>query len=147
MLKDAENEFSSKQVITSTARSTNVIKLGPTGTPVGASQALTRDIAGGKTIPILCQVVEDFATGDAATLKVDLETDDDEAFGSAKNVYASAVIAAATLVVGYEFLIDWIPKGTDEDYLSLNYTVGTGTFTAGKIDAAIVAARQGGIGS
>ncbi len=147
MIKDAENEFSADQAITATARSTNHIDLGASGTPPGGAQALTRDIGQGKPIPILCEVVEAFTAAGAATLTVDAETDDNTGFSSAKNVWSSGAIAKATLVVGYQFLIYYVPRSTDERYFGLNYTVATGPFTAGKINAGIVASLQGGIGS
>ena len=39
---------------------------------------------------------------------------------------------------GYQVKLDYIPRGTDERYLRLNYAVATGPFTAGTIKAGVV---------
>lgn len=136
MIFDKTTLLSDQQAITASAVSTNVINLGP----VAAS--IIRDIGKGKPIPLLIQITEQFAAAGAGTLTVSLEVDDNEAFASAKTVWTSPAIAKATLKPGYVIVPEYIPRGTDELYLRLNYTVATGPMTAGKIVAGVTAGNQ-----
>lgn len=140
MLSDALGTLSNSQAVTASAASTNYIDLGATGTPPLHSVALARDIGRGPRVPIRIQVTEDFATLD--TLTVALQVDDNSSFSTPKTVLSSGAIALASLVAGYAFNLDYIPKGTDERYMRLYYTVGGSNATAGKIWAAIVEANQ-----
>lgn len=140
MLLDAQALFSDSQVVTSTAASTNLIDLGTPGTPIRAAQALTPDLGAGIPIPILVQVDIDFAGG--TSIAVGLEMDTTAAFGSATVLFLSAAIVTATLVAGYEFLINWIPTGVVEQFLRLNYTVVGSMTGGGAITAGLVSARN-----
>lgn len=142
MILSSQSILSDDQAITATAASTNIIDLTATGTPVKGAAALTRDIGKGTPIPILIQATEAFTAAGAATLTIDLEVDDNSSFSSATTVWTSGAIGKATLVQGYEALIDYLPKGVDEQYMRLNYTVATGPMTAGKITAGIVAGKE-----
>lgn len=123
MINDLTNQFSSKQAITATAASTNVIDLG-----------VSRDIGKGFKVPLLVQVNESF---DALTsLTVTIQTDTDEAFGTAVNL-TEQTIALADLVSGAQFGFQIVPTGTQR-YLRLNYTVTGGAPTTGTITAGIV---------
>ncbi len=131
MIIDLENSFSNDQDLAQTAAaydSTNIIKL-----PANSAH--------GNPLRILVQVTETFTSGGAATLAVDLETDDNEAMASPVNLYTGTAIALATLAAGYRFMIDFVPRG-DEGYLRLEYTIGTATTTAGKITAGIIYDEQ-----
>jgi hypothetical protein len=134
MILDKQNLFSDQQAITASAASTNQIDLGATGTPTYAAAALKSDL-GISNVPVLIQVTETFAT--LTSLAVSVQTDNDPAFGSPKTVVASAAVAAAELKAGYRFPIVWVPRGTDERYLRLSYTVAGTNATAGKITAGI----------
>jgi len=137
MIFDTKLEFSDDQAITATAVSTNVIDLGAAGTVYGAAAALAPDIGKGNPIPLLIQVTEVFNT--LTSLQVTVEVDDNAAFSSAKIIAASRDILLADLVVGMRSELEFVPRGTDERYVRLRYTV-TGTNpTTGKIAAAIVA--------
>lgn len=142
MLTDALGTFSNQQAITASAASTSSVDLGATGTPKpGHTTALTRDIGPGNPVEIVCIVTETFAT--LTSLKVALQVDGDTAFGSATTVYESEAIAAATLVAGYKFNIPrFVPRGTNERYAQLLYTVAGSNATAGKIFAAVTEATQ-----
>lgn len=142
MIFDAQNTFSDQQAITVTAPSTNTIDFSATGKPVGAAANLRRDMGRGKMVPLRAQVTEAFLAAGAGTLTVELQTDDNDAFSSAKTVWTSGAIGKATLVPGYVFALDYLPRGTDERYARLNFTVATGPFTAGKITAGVVAATE-----
>ena len=131
MIIDKELELSDAQALTATAVSTNVIDLG-----------VDRDMGKGEPVPITVEVqtILDSA-GDAATLVVTLETDDNEAFASAATVWTSGTIAEATLVAGYKFAINYLPR-ENERYLRLVYTVAVEDFTSGNIDAYIGTVEQ-----
>lgn len=122
MILDQNLILSDAQAVTASAASTNVIDL-----------AVSRDIGPGYEVPLLIQVVEDFAT--LTSLTIDVQTDDASNFGSAVTL-ASQTIAVANLKAGTKTAIQCIPAGTKR-YLRLNYTVTGSNATAGKITAGI----------
>lgn len=140
MIFDSTNLFSDAQAITDTAASTNVIDLGATDTPKHAVNAITRDLGKGRPIDLRIQVVEDFAT--LTSLKVGVQTDSAEGFGSAVTVLESPAVVAASLLAGYVFPIQWVPRGTLSRYVRLYYTVAGTTATAGKVTAGFVFASE-----
>lgn len=142
MLFDNQSLLSDAQAVTASAASTNVIDLGDTGRVYGNTVDVTRDIGKGLGIPLLVQVVEAFAAGGAATLTVALQVDDNEAFASPKTVWTSPAITKADLVPGFVVVPEYIPRGTDERYMRLYYTVATGPMTAGKIMAGVTMGNQ-----
>jgi hypothetical protein len=73
-------------------------------------------------------------------LQVTLQTDDDEAFGSAVNLVSSAAVPAATLIAGYQFALSTLPRHLQR-YSRLNYTV-TGAPTAGAVTAGLALDRK-----
>ena len=129
MIFDSTNKFSTKQAVTATAVSTNVIDLGVS----------KRDIGNGEVIPLFIGVEEEFAG--LTSVVVTVQTDDAEGFGSAVNVLQTGVIPVADLVAGYQFNINTVPLGVLGRYVRLNYTV-AGTGTAGTISAGITAGNQ-----
>lgn len=134
MILDKENLFSEDQAITVTAVSTNVIDLGADN----ARNQLDNE----KNAEVLCQVTTAFSGG--TSVKASLYADDDEAFGSAVLVQESAVIAAASLVAGYQFKLGkGLPRlgAADKRYLRMTYTV-VGTFSAGKVMAGLIFDKQ-----
>lgn len=136
MIFDQQTLLSDAQAITATAVSTNVIDLGPIKT------GIVRDIGKGKQIPLLIQVTEQFTAAGAGTLTVSLQVDDNEAFSSAKTVWTSPALALATLKPGFIVIPEYIPRGTDERYMRLNYVVATGPMTAGKVTAGVTMGNQ-----
>ena len=132
MFVDNNLVMSDAQVITARAAtpSTNVIDLGVTG----------RNIR--NDCKVICRVVgEDFdSVGDAVTLTVAFQTDDDVAFGSATTLWTSATLAQATVVAGYTIFEADLSNYDDklERYIRFTYTCGTANATKGKIDAFIV---------
>lgn len=126
-----DNLLSNAQAITATAVSTNIHDLGPL--------RITRDIGKGKPIPLLIQVVEAF--NNLTSLTVALQVDDNSAFSSAKTVWSSTIVLA-DLKAGRVVVPEFITRGTDEQFLRLNYTV-TGTApTTGKITAGVTMGNQ-----
>ena len=126
MRLDNQAIFSDTQEITSEAVSTNVVKMAST------DNGLT-EVAFGTPIPLLIQVVEDFAGLTALTVEV--QTASDEDFTDAVTL-VSAEAELSDLVAGYKFPIISVPKG-NLGYMRINYTP-TGTATAGAITAGIV---------
>jgi len=136
MILDNETLFSDAQAVTATAASTNIIDLAPIGA------GIVRDIGPGKAIPVVVQVVTDFTAAGSATMVVALQTDDNSSFSSAKTVVQTAAIPVADLKAGYQFYLDWVPRGTNERFVRLNYTVATGPMTAGAVTAGITVGHQ-----
>lgn len=139
MIFDNELLLSDDQAITATAASTNYWDRGATGTPVRAVGPLSSDAGKGNDIPVSIVVTETF--NNLTSLKVDLQVDNDSAFGSPKTVQ-STVVLAADLVQGKKVPPMEIPEGTDERYVRLNYTVTGVAPTTGKVNAGVVADIQ-----
>lgn len=152
MLLDKNNLFSIAQDL---AKANAVylsdfsIDTGPTGTiPAmfqSPGQTGLRRVGAGEAKECIIQVVTSFTTGAGGTLKVDLVMADDAALTSNLTVLdSSPVIAAATLVAGYRFAV--AAKLPDDlllkRYIGLQYTIGTGAMTAGKITAGLVFDKQ-----
>lgn len=130
MILDSTLKFSADQAVTDTAVSTNVIDLGVSG----------RDIGIGETVPLRVSVTESFAT--LTSLTVAVETSDTENFASSEVVIQTGAVPVASLVNGYVFNINEVPKGVVGRYMRLNYTVTGTTATAGAITAGITAGNQ-----
>lgn len=130
MILDSTLKFSSDQAVTVTAVSSNVIDLGVSG----------RDIGVGEAVPLRIEVTESFAT--LTSLTVAVQTSEDEAFTSPEVVVQTGAVPVASLVDGYVFNINAVPKGVTGRYMRLNYTVAGTTATAGKIVAGITAGNQ-----
>lgn len=138
MLFSAEQTFSESQVVTADAASTNIIDLGATGTVLGAPAAQVRDVGKGRPIPIVVQLVAD-ATGTSPTLDVTLEVDTVENFASPTIVARSEQLAGGS--AGDRISLFWLPEGTNQRYLRLNYDTG-GTSPSYTLTAGIVMADQ-----
>lgn len=129
MILDSQTLFSNAQAITADAGSTNQIDL----SPIASSVIL--DIGPGNPVPLFIQVVETFNT--LTSLTVSVQVDNDSAFGSPTTVVSTAAIPLASLVAGYKFNLDFVPRLTNERYMRIFYDV-TGTNpTLGKITAGI----------
>lgn len=129
MIIDKQLTYSEEQAITTTADSTNVINHG---------QA---NVNTGEPVELLLQVEDTFTSGGATTLTVSLVTSVDEAFTAPVTLVTTAAIAKATLVRGYQLPLSFLPAQVLQ-FTKLVYTVATGPFTAGKINAGLVLARQ-----
>ena len=131
---DHENIFDQAANITVTRKSTKALDL----------NRAAQDIGEGEEITIRVAVVTAFTAVGAATLKIALVTDDNEALTSPMVLDdQGAVIPVASLVVGFEQLITIPPSPVVKRWLGLVYTVANGPMTAGAIDAAIVESVQG----
>ena len=85
------------------------------------------------------QVQTAFVSGDSATLTIALQCDGDSAFGSVKTLFTSAAFAVddGDLAIGKVLVDIEIPPALCERYIRLYYTVGVGSFSAGKLDSNI----------
>lgn len=110
--------------------STNVIDLAKAG------------VGRGEPIKVFCQMTADFdSTGDTGTLQVKLQTDSDEAFGSAVNLVDTGALAQATCVKGYRPIDIYLPNNVKR-YVRFYYTVGTANGTGGTITAGLQLDQQ-----
>lgn len=136
MILSLEQLFSDSQNLTSSGASTNIIDLGATGTVLGAPAAQVRDIGKGRPIPILVQLAA-AASGTSPTLDVALQVDTVSNFASATTVVTAPQKAGGA--AGDRITLFYIPEGTNERYLRLNYTLG-GTSPDYTVTAGIVLA-------
>lgn len=127
MLIDVKNHFADNLALTATAVATNVIDLSSTN--------LLKDMGSGKPLYLvfLVTTVLDSA-GEAATLTITLESDDNTSLSSATTHWSSGSIAEATLVAGYKKVIALPVEKTYQQYLGVRFTVGTENFTSGNVD-------------
>lgn len=132
---DLQAKFSTDQVVTVTAASTNHINLGTPATPPGSPAPLKRDIGGGGNMPIKLMVTEAFAT--LTSLEASIEVDDNSSFSSPKTVGSTGVIPVADLVEGKILPLNCVPFGVDQQYMRLKYTVAGSAATTGQITAGI----------
>lgn len=135
MIIDSQLILSDAQAVTATAISENVIQFPAMGTEPRATSALTRNLGAGNDVPVLIQVIEDFAT--LTSLTITLETSAAAGLTSPTVLYTSGAIPVADLVAGYRPAMRWMPDATLLEYLGLRYTVTGSNATAGKITAAI----------
>lgn len=132
MIIDKQNLFSEAQAVTASAASTNVIDLGATDSKIQPFH----NKGGG--FMVNAQVVENF--NNLTSLKVGLQTANDEAFSSPDTVLETTVVLAS-LKAGYIFPLSVLPEGMKR-YVRLYYTV-TGTApTTGKMTAGLVLDKQ-----
>ena len=81
------------------------------------------------------------STGDTGTLQVKLQTDSDEAFGSAVNLVDTGALAQATCVKGYRPIDIYLPNNVKR-YVRFYYTIGTANGTGGTITAGLQLDQQ-----
>jgi hypothetical protein len=136
MILNANLILSENQAVTATALSANIIGWPDNGTPPREGGAITRNLGAGTPIPVLMQVVEDFAT--LTSLTITIETSDNEDMSSSTVLSSSGALVPATLVAGYRpTFTRFVPDATMLKYLALRYTVDGSNATAGKMTAAL----------
>lgn len=130
MIQDVKNTFADDLALTATAVATNVIDLSSTN--------LLKDLGTGKPLYLvfLVTTVLDSA-GEAATLTISLESDDNTSLSSATTHWSSSAIAEASLVAGYKKIVPLPVEKTYQQYLGVRFTVGTENFTSGNVSAFI----------
>lgn len=141
MYVDKQAEFSDAQAVTSTAISSNVIDLFSMGVG-GGTQAVspnTRlDIGlGGELWLWVATQATITDSGSDATLVVTLETADNAALSTnAEVVFATGTLAFASFATAGTVLVKVrLPSFAYRRYLGVRYTVASGPFTGGALDA------------
>lgn len=124
MLLDKENLLCDKQAVTVDAATTNVIDLG---------QGLIGDEGFGTPKPFFAQVVEPF--NNLTSLEFKIQTATDEAFTTPIAIYSSGAIAQASLVAGYKFPVNFLPKGCKRYIRGYFDVTGATAPTTGKVTA------------
>lgn len=142
MILDQLSLFSDAQAVTASAASQNVYDLGATGfvtynAGIGDKAQLKRSFPRSAHIPLLIQVVEDFAG--LTALKFKVQSDDNVGFSSPKDLIAQDV-PLADLKAGFISAIDKIPSEIKERYIRVYFEVSGNPATAGKITCGIVGA-------
>jgi hypothetical protein len=140
MILDMHALFSENQAIVADAPSTNVYDLGAPGVAAYNNVQLRRNIDKSQKIPLLIQVVEDFDL--LTSLKIIVQTDDNSAFSSPKNIIEDEVLLA-DLKEGYISSIEKVPRNIMERYVRIYYDVVGTNPTEGKVTAGIVGAVDG----
>lgn len=137
MYVDSQLEFSNAQALTSTAISTNVVDLRPTTS--GQTLNLQQNDGAGEDVYLVVQtqtLITD--SGSDATLAVTLESADDAGLTTNARVHASSgtLAFASYNTVGSKIMVLKLPQQIDyRRYLGLRFTIASGPFTAGAVDA------------
>lgn len=128
MIQDKLLMFDEDAAITVTRNSTNVIDLLRTD----------QDLGTGENMYVTVIVTTAFTAAGSATLQVAVVTDDNASLSSPTTLQDQpAVIAVASLILGYRLDIRIHPSALFERYLGLVYTVATGPMTAGAINSSV----------
>lgn len=157
MIMDKENLLSDQQSLVlaaGTHLASNVMDLGAPGTlggythaTTGATASIEADYAKGVGGELVVQMTQTATSGGAATLQVQIISDDDSAMGSPTVLASSAAIPLASLTAGYQFRVALPEIGITERYLSVQYVIGVAALTAGKVTAGLVLDRQAHVGA
>jgi hypothetical protein len=139
MIEDALNMISDQQNLAQAAGtylSDGSIDLGLTGTvPGNLVGPLIDDLGRVVNLELLVQVVQTFTSGGGATLTVNVVTADNGALTTNLTIVGtSGAIALAKLIAGYQIPV-FIPGGITQEFLGLQFVIGTAAMTAGKITA------------
>lgn len=135
MLLDKENLLSYKQAVTVTANSTNVIDLGPNH-HMGYS-------GHDKPLPMILAIDEPFTdVGSDATLRVQVQSSNAEAFGSGVKTHYDRTFAFGEILQTGRMDLGLALPPDVKRYVRATYTVGAGPFTGGKITLGLVASQQ-----
>lgn len=129
MITDGLLYFSTNQVITATADSTDILDLEAAG-----------DIGAGEDVRVVITVTQVFATLTSLAIKLVGAAVGDSAFGSPQTLADTDAIPLANLVAGAQFEINvprgWMKaSGISFRYLKLTYTVAGSNATTGKVTA------------
>jgi len=133
-IHDFENLMENELAITVSRAGENAIDLGVVG---------GRKIGPGETVQVDLVVTEAFTAAGAATMQIDLVSDDAAALTSPTVVRSTIAIPKATLVPGYHITFAVPVEEFGERYIGVDLTVATGPMTAGKLSGGIV--MEGGI--
>lgn len=141
MFVDSQLEFSNAQAVTATAISSNVTDLNPMGGP----NTLVNQGIGDHAVLVIQTQTAITDTGSDATLTATLESADDAGLTTNAVVhFSTGVLAFATYApAGSKIAVVKLPQqAAYRRYLGVRYTVASGPFTAGNIDAFITTEAQ-----
>lgn len=137
MIVDAQNNFSSAQVVTASAVSTNTIDLGQ-----------ARDIGTGATLYAVITVDSNVTASGAGTVTFQVISSAAANLGSPTILGQTDAIGKAELPAGRRPIVIEVPSTVlaaqpiGQRYLGLQYTVGTGPLTGGSFTANLVKDAQ-----
>lgn len=129
MITDNNLYMSDAQAVTATAASTKSLDM---------ATAL-RNVGSGEPIELIVQVASALDASGAGTITFSLDDSADNT--TFTPVVSSPAIGKATLVAGYEALRIRLPA-TLRRYIQVTYTVATGPFTTGTVNAFLNLDRQ-----
>ena len=141
MFLDSQIEFSDAQAVTVTAISSNVYDLFSVKAGAAAAADITSntrlDIGTDDLFLVVSVPTAITDTSSDATLAVTLESADDAALTTNAIVhYSTGTLAFATYATaGTTICAIRVPRGLYRRYLGVRYTIASGPFTAGAIDA------------
>lgn len=127
MYIDKALQVSNEQAVTASAASSDVIDFGQANPDAGMAD-------------LYAVITTDEAAAASGSATVTFSVQDSSDNSTFADVAATAAIAKATLVAGYQHVIPLPPKL--RRYCRVYYTVGTGPLTAGKFSAQVVAGFQ-----
>lgn len=138
MFVDAQLEFSDAQAITASAASTNIIDFNPAFDYNGQI-----DLGAGEPTFLVVIPSATFNAAGAATLTIELRSyQNEDRSDNPVVIFSTTAKALDTLVAGKPTVVVALPSAAYDRYLSLYYTVATGPFTAGALDAFITKDAQ-----
>jgi len=164
MFVDYTLVFSAAQAITSTAPSTNVIDLtgagvgNPPGVTYGTASVYGADmgVGDGMAVPKISVGISTLFVGAGASLTVSAQfaVDNANSPGAWQTYAETGAIPVAALVAGASigtFDLPRVPQGNITQYplprfVRLNYTVGSGPFSAGAVNSQIVLQQDSQLG-
>lgn len=127
MIIDLQNVFDDNAEHLTTEASDNVIDL-----------RAIRNVGVGENLYVVVRVTTAFTdAGSDSTMTLTIETDDNEAFGSATTAQTIGTFGA-TSAAGSELIARIQPGVMNERYARLKYTVANGDLSTGKFDAFLV---------
>lgn len=133
-LMDVQAMFSDKQVVTATAFGSNFYD----------TQAIKRNIGrAGQRLKVTNDVGVTAAGAATVTVEV-IGADNSDGTGNTTVIASSGAIPKATLAAAGAVALDLSIPDTNQRYIGVRYTIGTGPLTAGSFTAAIVG--EGGSG-
>lgn len=147
MYVDTQTEFSDAQAVTATAISSNVYDLfsmAAGGASTNVSPNTRIDYGTDDLFLVVQTAVAITDTGSDATLAVTLESADDAGLTTNAQVHFSTgtLAFAAYSPAGTVLAMVRIPRALYRRYLGVRYTVASGPFTAGAIDAFLTPSPQ-----
>jgi hypothetical protein len=151
MILDRNLLFSQAQTLAiavGSAASTDVVDLGGVAIPGSAAGGGARDIAPGRQLALLAQIITAATSGGAGTLTLALQGAPDNGSGvpgSYTTMWTSPTFALATMIAGAQLANIMVPRPVPGQalprFLRMNYTVATADLTGGTITAGIVLDR------